>query len=87
MLREHIDAEELPPVVTVEQALDPASPLVQRPEAPRAIPTPANILREWTFGWGTPPDRAPGARAMRFPMVTHFASSRTRLPRPRMRAA
>jgi CO/xanthine dehydrogenase Mo-binding subunit len=76
LLREHIDAEELPPVITVEQALDPASPLVQRPESrPNDPNARTNILREWTFGWGTPPDRAHLVleRAYRFPMVTHFA--------------
>ena len=76
LLREHIDAEELPPVVTVEQALDPASPLVQSPESRAGDPLArTNILREWTFGWGTPPDRPHLVleREYRFPMVTHFA--------------
>jgi len=76
LLREHIEAEELPPVITVEQALDPASPLVQRPESrPNDGNALTNILREWTFGWGTPPERAHLVleREYRFPMVTHFA--------------
>ena len=73
----HIDAEPLPAVLSVEQALDPASDLVQdpaiRPNDPLAN---TNVLREWTFGWGDP-----GAvdadliveHEYRFPMVTHFA--------------
>lgn len=76
LLREHIEAEELPPVITVEQALDPASPLVQPPDRrPNDPNAGTNILREWTFGWGTPPERAHLVleREYRFPMVTHFA--------------
>jgi CO/xanthine dehydrogenase Mo-binding subunit len=76
VLRAHVDAEELPAVLTVEQALDPASPLVQRPETrPNDRYAQANILREWTFGWGTPPGRPHLVveHEYRFPMVTHFA--------------
>jgi CO/xanthine dehydrogenase Mo-binding subunit len=76
LLRAHVDAEELPPVLTVEQALDPASPLVQRPDTrPNDRYAQTNILREWTFGWGTPPGRAHLVveHEYRFPMVTHFA--------------
>jgi len=72
-----VDADPLPAVLSVEQALDPASALVQdpsiRPNDPLAN---TNVLREWTFGWG----EVTGASAdlviehdYRFPMVTHFA--------------
>ncbi len=76
LLRAHLDAQELPPVLTVEQALDPSSPLVQRPETrPDDRYAHTNILREWTFGWGTAPERPHLVveREYRFPMVTHFA--------------
>src|SRR5690349_16153569 len=50
-----VEAEPLPAVLSVEQALDPASALVQdpslRPKDPLAN---TNVLREWTFGWGDP---------------------------------
>ena len=69
--------QELPAVLTIDQALDPASPLVQDPalriEARFAA---SNTLREWRFGWG----QVDEARAecviehdYTFPMVTHFA--------------
>jgi CO/xanthine dehydrogenase Mo-binding subunit len=72
-----VDHEELPAVLTLDAALDPAAPLVQdpalRPNDPLAA---TNILREWQFGWG----RIADARAdcvvendYTFPMVTHFA--------------
>jgi CO/xanthine dehydrogenase Mo-binding subunit len=72
-----VEHEELPAVLTVDAALDPASPLVQDPAlrkpGPRAN---TNILEDWTFGWGSVDD----ARAecvientYTFPMVTHFA--------------
>ncbi len=50
-----IDSEELPAVLSVDQALDPAAPLVQDP-AIRADSRLAhtNILQEWRFGWGEP---------------------------------
>jgi CO/xanthine dehydrogenase Mo-binding subunit len=76
LLRAHLDAEELPPVLTVEHALDPSSPLVQRPETrPNDRYAQTNILREWTFGWGTAPERVHLVveHEYRFPMVTHFA--------------
>ncbi len=72
-----VDAEPLPPVLSVEQALDPGSALVQdpslRPKDPLAN---SNILREWTFGWGNPADVSAHLvleHDYRFPMVTHFA--------------
>ena len=72
-----VDAEPLPAVLSVEQALDPASALVQDPELrPGDALANSNILREWTFGWG----KTAGVSAdlvieheYRFPMVTHFA--------------
>jgi CO/xanthine dehydrogenase Mo-binding subunit len=76
LIRERIEIEELPPVITVEQALDPGSPLVQTPENRGNDPLArTNILREWTFGWGTAPAQPHLVieREYRFPMVTHFA--------------
>jgi CO/xanthine dehydrogenase Mo-binding subunit len=73
----HVDYEELPAVLDVDAALDPASPLVQDPALrPNDSLAHTNILREWQFAWGD----AAGARAdcvveadYTFPMVTHFA--------------
>jgi len=72
-----VEYEELPPVLTVEAALDPASVLVCESElrhGDRLSNT--NILKEWQFGWGD----VETARAdlvlentYTFPMVTHFA--------------
>jgi CO/xanthine dehydrogenase Mo-binding subunit len=82
-----VDYEELPGVYSVEDALNPASPLVQdpslRPNDPFAH---TNILGEWRFGWGD----LEGCRAghvientYTFPMVTHFAiETYTFLARP-----
>jgi CO/xanthine dehydrogenase Mo-binding subunit len=77
-----VDYEELPAVLTVEQALDPSSALVQDPaiRVEKALAH-TNILREWQFGWGDVGDVTDaGARAdcviendYTFPMVTHFA--------------
>jgi CO/xanthine dehydrogenase Mo-binding subunit len=72
-----VDYEELLPVLTIDAALDPASPLVQDPEIRRHDRRAhTNILDEWHFGWG---DLAQ-AKAdcviendYTFPMVTHFA--------------
>lgn len=74
-----VESEELPAVLTVAQALDPASPLVQdpslRPNQPLAH---TNRLQEWKFGWGDV-DAAVGRADLviehdyQFPMVTHFA--------------
>ena len=69
--------EELPPVLTVDQALDPGSPLVQDPEI--RVPGPyrqTNILNEWHFGWGDVNDASAECVIENdycFPMVTHFA--------------
>jgi CO/xanthine dehydrogenase Mo-binding subunit len=72
-----VDYEELPAVLTVDQALDPASPLVQDP-ALRKDKTLANTntLHEWRFGWGNPEHTAAACiieNTYTFPMVTHFA--------------
>jgi CO/xanthine dehydrogenase Mo-binding subunit len=72
-----VDHHELPAVLTIDQALDPSSPLVQDPaiRADKAFAG-TNILREWRFGWGDP-DQADAACVIEnvytFPMVTHFA--------------
>jgi CO/xanthine dehydrogenase Mo-binding subunit len=71
-----VDYEELPAVLSVEQALDPASPLVQDP-AIRTDPAYAqtNILGQWRFGWGEEHVHADCIieNDYTFPMVTHFA--------------
>ncbi len=72
-----VDHEELPAVLSVDAALDPAAPLVQDPSLRANDPlAQTNILHEWQFGWGDPEQ----ARAdcviendYSFPMVTHFA--------------
>ena len=53
-----------PAVLSVEQALDPASPLVQDPSLrPDDADARTNVLRQWTFGWGEAAGLpAPGAR-------------------------
>jgi CO/xanthine dehydrogenase Mo-binding subunit len=72
-----IDYEELPAVLTIDQALDPASPLVQDPATrPGDTLAQTNILREWRFAWGEAGE--PRADCViendyTFPMVTHFA--------------
>ena len=73
----HVEFEELPPVLTVDSALDPASPLVQdpaiRPKDPFAN---SNILKEWVFERGQPgniPADCVIENDYTFPMVTHFA--------------
>ena len=69
--------EELAPVLTIEAALDPRSPLVQDPELRRgSLHAHTNTLDEWLFGWGNVEDaRAECAieNDYTFPMVTHFA--------------
>jgi CO/xanthine dehydrogenase Mo-binding subunit len=72
-----VDHEELPAVLSVNAALDPAAPLVQDPALRANDPLArTNILREWHFGWGTTGEA--GADCIvehdySFPMVTHFA--------------
>ena len=74
-----IDYEELPAVVTIAAALDPAAPLVQDPalRVGEALAS-TNILREHHYGWGDVDAVAPTADVVvegtyRFPMVTQFA--------------
>ena len=73
----NIEAEPLPAVLSVEQALDPQLPLVQDPSLrPDDALAHSNTLREWTFGWGNPSGVSPELvieHEYRFPMVTHFA--------------
>ncbi len=72
-----VEYEELPAVVTLAGALDPAAPLVQdpalRPDDPLAA---TNVLREHRVGWGdvdaVTADLVVENRYA-FPMVTHFA--------------
>jgi len=72
-----VDHQELPAVLSVDAALDPAAPLVQDPSLRGNDPLArTNILQEWHFGWGNLTE----ARAdcivendYTFPMVTHFA--------------
>ena len=63
-----VEYEELPPVLTIEQALDPGSPQVQDNQS--------NTLGEYRFGWGDV-DLAAASCVVEndytFPMVTHFA--------------
>jgi CO/xanthine dehydrogenase Mo-binding subunit len=71
-----VEFDELPAVVSVEQALDPGSPLVQDPSLrPGDAAAHTNVLRQWTFGWGEAPDSPHLVleREYQFPMVTHFA--------------
>ena len=73
-----IEAEPLPAVLSVEQALDPVvGARAGSRHFARAIRSRStNILREWTFGWGNPARRSPISvieHEYRFPMVTHFA--------------
>jgi CO/xanthine dehydrogenase Mo-binding subunit len=72
-----IEYEELPAVLTIESALDPASPLVQdpaiRPKDPLAG---SNILKEWAFDRGQAGNITADCvieKDYTFPMVTHFA--------------
>jgi len=74
-----VEYEELPAIVTLAAALDPAAPLVQdpalRPNDPLAG---TNVLREHRVGWGDV-DAAAGRADLvvenryTFPIVTHFA--------------
>jgi CO/xanthine dehydrogenase Mo-binding subunit len=68
--------DELPPVLTVEAALDAGSPLVQDPGLRTGPHAATNTVAEWNFGWGDV-DAASAEcvveQTYRFPMVTHFA--------------
>jgi CO/xanthine dehydrogenase Mo-binding subunit len=73
-----VEYEELPRgVLTVAEALDPASPLVQDPSVRQPGPlAETNTLREYNFGWGDV-DAAEADVVVEntydFPIVTHFA--------------
>ncbi|HTL03610.1 MAG TPA: xanthine dehydrogenase family protein molybdopterin-binding subunit [Vicinamibacterales bacterium] len=72
-----IEFEELPAVLTVADALDPSSPLVQDAAVRKPGPhTHTNTLESWQFGWGDV-SRAEADLVINneysFPMVTHFA--------------
>lgn len=71
-----VDHEELPAVLTVAQALDPAAPLVQDPSTRDDELARTNVLRRWDFGWGDVTEHRAGLvieNTYRFPMITHFA--------------
>ena len=72
-----VDYEELPAVVTLDAALEPAAPLVQDPALRPGDPfATSNVLREHRISWG---DIAAAKADLvvenvyAFPMVTHFA--------------
>jgi len=72
-----VEYKELPAVLTIEAALDPASPLVQdpaiRPNDPLAG---SNILKAWAFDRGEAGNMSADCvieNDYTFPMVTHFA--------------
>jgi CO/xanthine dehydrogenase Mo-binding subunit len=69
--------EELPAVVTLAAALDPAAPLVQDPSLRPDDPlSGTNVLREHRVGWGDVDTTAADIvveHTYTFPMVTHFA--------------
>jgi CO/xanthine dehydrogenase Mo-binding subunit len=72
-----VEYEELPGVYTVEDALDPESPLVQDPSLRADSPfRETNTLAEYQFGWGDIENvRAEHVieNTYRFPMVYHFS--------------
>jgi CO/xanthine dehydrogenase Mo-binding subunit len=72
-----VDAEELPAVLSVAQALDPSRPLVQDPSLRPGHPlAQSNRFQEWTFGWGSVADAEADLvieHDYEFPMITHFA--------------
>ena len=75
--RIRVDYEQLPAVLTIDAALDPASPLVQDPALRKRGPlATTNTLEEWQFGWGNVADAHAECVIEHdyvFPMVTHFA--------------
>ena len=73
----HVEFAELPAVLSVGDALDPASPLVQDPELRQGDPLArTTTMGRWQFGWGDL-ERASADIVVEndygFPMVTHFA--------------
>jgi CO/xanthine dehydrogenase Mo-binding subunit len=73
----HVEYQELPAVVTLAAALDPAAPLVQDPSLrPNDRLATTNVLREHPIGWGDVDSAAADVvveHTYTFPMVTHFA--------------
>ncbi len=73
----HVDYEELPAVVTLAAALDPAAPLVQDPALRPGDPfATTNVLREHRVAWGDVDATVADLvveHVYAFPMVTHFA--------------
>ena len=72
-----VEYDELPAIITIAAALDPAAELVQdpsiRPNDPLAG---SNVLREHRFGWGSVDETHADLvveNTYTFPMVTHFA--------------
>lgn len=72
-----VDYEELPAVLDVRTALDPAAPLVVDPELRPDDPLAhTNVRREFRYTWGDPDSAAADLvieNTYTFPMVTHFA--------------
>lgn len=71
-----VAVEELPPVLTVGEALASDAPLVQDPGLREGPLAHTNTLREWDFGWGDVDAAAAECvieETYTFPMVTHFA--------------
>lgn len=71
-----VAVEELPPVITIDQALAPDAPLVQDPCRRKGPLAHTNTLQEWEFGWGDVDAAAADCvieETYTFPMVTHFA--------------
>jgi CO/xanthine dehydrogenase Mo-binding subunit len=74
-----VEHEVLPAVSTLDQALDPGSPLVQDPALRPGDPlAESNLLCEYRFGWGDVEAAEAGAdlvvdETYEWPMQTHFA--------------
>ena len=73
----HVEFAELPAVLSVSDALDPASLLVQDPDLRGSDPLArTNTMGRWQFGWGSPESASADIvveHDYSFPMVTHFA--------------
>jgi CO/xanthine dehydrogenase Mo-binding subunit len=72
-----VDFEELPAVLSIDDALNPAMPLVQEPDLrPGDKFANTNIFKEWNLGHGNIAEAKSAfvlEHTYRFPMVTHFA--------------
>jgi len=72
-----ISYEELKPILTVEEALDPHAELVQSPQLRKNHPLRnTNILDHWDFGWGDITQAQPDitiTNTYRFNQLAHFA--------------